>query len=274
MEGHTLRDGVVVVVTSKGRPANAKHMLTLFPDAKFYVDEAERDDYLPYMEGKEEQFVGHPSLRGQQRAMNYALDREDADAILFCDDDLDHVKSLVNTWPRKDKNSRYTDASDLAQFVDTGYELLLDMGIHLYGWNKQPHPLAYNNCQPYSMNRLVQGAVLLRRGSGFRFDEKTDHWDADITLYHLLKDRILYKDNRIYWHFGFESGNVGGNQSVMTSDIWIGQREYMQEKWCKYFETGGSSVAAKVGGAGGSKAGAQEGFGVTVSRKSSLAIRR
>ena len=266
-----MRDGLSVVVTSKGRPANAAHMLTLFPEAKFYVDEAERDAYLPFMEGKEDQFVGHPGLRGQQRALNYALDHEDADAILFCDDDLEYVKSLVNTWPRKEKKCRYSSPEVLEDLIETGYDCLLDMGIHLYGWNKQPHPLAYNNCDPISMSRLVQGAVLHRRGSGFRFDEATDHWDADIVLYHMLHDRILMKDNRWYWHFGFESGNEGGNQAVMTSSIWKAQREYMQDKWGKYFQTGGSSVSARVSGAGGEKSGAQEAFGVSVLRKSSLA---
>jgi hypothetical protein len=269
-----LRDGITVVITSMGRPANAAHILKLFPDAKFYVDEAERDDYLPYMEGKEDQFCGHPSLRGQQRAMQFAWQREDADAILFCDDDLEYVQSLVNTWPRKGKDARYSDPDDLAQMIENGYDMLCDMGVHLYGWNKQPHPLAYNNCEPYSFTRLVQGAVLLRRGSGFNFDEKTDHWDADIVLYHIMKDRFLFKDCRFYWHFGFESGNEGGNQSVMTSEMWNMQRGYMQDKWGKYFTVGGSSVAARVRGSGGSKAGAQEAFGVSVARKSKLAIRR
>ena len=51
-KGVKLQDGLQVVIASKGRPANAEHMLKIWPDAKFYVDEAERDAYLPYMPGK------------------------------------------------------------------------------------------------------------------------------------------------------------------------------------------------------------------------------
>jgi hypothetical protein len=79
------------------------------------------------------------------------------------------------------------------------------------------------------------------------------------------------KDNRHYWHFGYNSGNAGGNQSVMTEEVFTQQRLYMKEKWGKYFSYGKANITATVAGGGG---GSQESFGTSVVRKSNLAVRR
>lgn len=259
-----------IVIPSKERPKNMPRMLRFFPHARVYVDRVEEQNYAPFV--PPEQLVLHPSLPNQQQIMNWAMDKESAECLVFCDDDLQWVKSMVCTWPRKEKEARITSTYDIVTLVENAVNLLVDEQMYLYGWSMQPHPVAYTNCEPYSLSKLVQACIVMR-GRKYRFDEKTDHFDADIVLNVLLKDRICWKDNRFYWNFGVASGNEGGQQSVQQSLTWERQRQYMQRKWGKYISFEAATIMGKISkDVGGPKS--QQGFGLYVARRSPLAVRK
>ena len=164
----------------------------------------------------------------------------------------------------------YSDADFLEGLLLTGAMMMQDSGLSLYGWTICPHPVAYNNCEPYGLNRLVQGAIYVKRDA-WRFDDSTEHFDVDCTLTHLLKERILLRDNRFFWDFGVTSGNFGGQQSSKSrhtgKSVEEGYRD-IKKKWGKYFILGGRSVRARVSGGAAN----QIAFGVLVRRRSSLAV--
>lgn len=259
-----------VVIPSKGRSKNMRRMLTFFPQARVYVDKVEEEDYSPHV--PEGHLILHPSLQNQQHIMNWAMTKEKAECLFFTDDDLVSAKSMVNTWPRREKESRLKTTFEFVTMVENMVNLLCDMNLSLGGFSMQPHPVAYTNCEPFSLSKLVQAGIVVR-GRNFRFDDKTDHFDADIVLQVLMQNRILLKDNRFYWNYGVASGNEGGQQSVQHSTTWDKQKRYMQGKWGKYISFESASIMGKIGKQTGGKV-SQQGFGVYVQRRSPLAVRR
>jgi len=240
--------------------------LGCFPNAHVWVDEKEVDDYVPVVPKR--QLFTHPGLDTQGKILNYAVERTKSDYVMSCDDDFEYVYSMVETWPRKRKAAMYSDAGFLDALIRNGVQMLKDMEIGLYGWNGTPHPLGYSNADPYSLTRLVQNAILFDRRK-FNFTTDNIHFDADCTLWHLLHDRFLLRDNRFYWNFGAAAGNAGGYQAEDVQGRWSAdelKQTYvdLKAKWKKHFVYGGKTLSAKQGTTKG-----QHSFGVSVNRKSS-----
>ncbi len=59
------------------------------------------------------------------------------------------------------------------------------------------------------------------------------HAPIDLCLLSLMKDRIVWIDNRYTWR-GVKRGNVGGLSAYRTTERDRRDAEYLQRKWGKY----------------------------------------
>ena len=85
-------------------------------------------------------------------------------------------------------------------------------------------------------------------GKSIRYDRSLTYGeDIDLTMKHLLRNRIVYIDNRFYFDFGKAWGNQGGLQGIRTSEIETRDRARLQRRWGRYVRLGERTAAAKAG---------------------------
>jgi len=230
----------MVACPSTKRPENMHRMLEIFPDLQVFVSRHEVDSYVKVVpRGQLNTHDKHGSICAIQNDIIVRCQEEFGyRAFLLIDDDLNRIRS--NVWQRP---RWYTDPQVIREVVENGINILVDLDLPMFTWIGRENPQWLSNCDLFKANALVMRAWLMyatdRDGGKFpyRTDEGTKTLnDYSISLEILLNSRVVLMDKRWFFDFGSSEKDIGGLQSLRTSEVRRNDENYMRQKWGKHFD--------------------------------------
>lgn len=225
------RSDITICVPSSRRPTQAVHVKRgLLPSALVYVAENELDTYVAA--GLPRACLRtHPNLVGLARIRNFIVRQCPTEVCVQVDDDFAYVQAMAGFRVRHIRDPRA-----LAELVFSSALVASDMGVRLFAWSNKGTPLYYKDHDPMDLKGPV-GRALGVIGKGVVWDERlVASVDTDVTLQELLESRIVFVDQRFYWHCGSIGGNPGGLQALRTSERLTLDRGLIQAKWGRFVE--------------------------------------
>ena len=250
-----------ILIPSRKRVHNAKNILELLPTAKLFVDEREAADYAEVV--GDDVIITHKPTNGIVEVRTLAIQQAKARGLFMVDDDLKSVISIVGRRSRK-----ITKPASILRIIDNGFRVADDLGIKLFGWNRNPNPMQFFSTDPFGWVGPVAGIIGVI-GKRYIPDKRlTNYEDVDMTMQCLLNDRVVMCDRRYYFDFGRVWKGVGGLQGVRTSNSEEMDRAFINRKWGIYANVGMSTNASRK------KTSASTGMQIKVLRKSQLASTR
>ena len=214
-----------VIIPSRKRVNILKRdALAIFPYATVVVAESEKNDYSFCTD-----LVTHPDdVSGIAPIRQWCLDKFDDELILFVDDDVQMVVSLVGYRP-----TRYSDPGDIAKIVSNAANVCRDLNLAIFGFNQSWDIRKFNPLKPIKLNSWV-GGVIGFCGRGVRYDTRLKmRADVDVCMQSLLKQRIVYTEDRfsfIQTRFALAGGNAV-NRSESREKEELGK---LMSKWGGY----------------------------------------
>lgn len=160
---------------------------------------------------------------------NWVLDNYKEHVIIMADDDISHV--WVNS---RKKGVKITDPETIFQLLVNTAQCAVDLRTSCFGFSQVWDVRKYNATEPFDLAGWV-GGVIGVVGRDIRFVDHMFKVDVDFCLRVLMKDRILWKDNR----FSFvqkRDKNLGGNSLFRTSERVEKELTYLEHRWGKYFK--------------------------------------
>lgn len=160
---------------------------------------------------------------------NWVLDNYKEHVIIMADDDISHV--WVNS---RKKGVKITDPETIFQLLVNTAQCAVDLRTSCFGFSQVWDVRKYNATEPFDLAGWV-GGVIGVVGRDIRFVNHMFKVDVDFCLRVLMKDRILWKDNR----FSFvqkRDKNLGGNSLFRTSERVEKELTYLEHRWGKYFK--------------------------------------
>lgn len=160
---------------------------------------------------------------------NWVLDNYKEHVIIMADDDISHV--WVNS---RKKGVKITDPETIFQLLVNTAQCAVDLRTSCFGFSQVWDVRKYNATEPFDLAGWV-GGVIGVVGRDIRFVDHMFKVDVDFCLRVLMKDRILWKDNR----FSFvqkRDKNLGGNSLFRTSERIEKELTYLEHRWGKYFK--------------------------------------
>jgi hypothetical protein len=215
-----------IVVPSRGRPKNARVMLSLMPDALICVDERERDDYLAHVPKK--QLLLHPPSTGAPAARNWIIQNTSAPCLIQSDDDLSGVRSNVGS-------KRFiTDPDDVMAIIENQVTCCADLGLTTFCWSRTANTtVVHPDEKPFVPTQQVYGCWGVMGNARQRLYDETlkSRADLDWTMRTLLEDRIVLADIRYYFDFGRSFSGSGGQSGLVTPDDFKRSTEIVAKRW-------------------------------------------
>ena len=250
-----------VWIPSRHRADTIGRTLAMIPSAKVYVDEREEGAYRPVV-GRSELML-HPPASGLVAVRAMMLKACTATCLVMVDDDLRGVVSLVGIKVRK-----YTEPTAVLQIIENMVNVSADLGLPVFGWNRNPRPLQFFASDPFGLVGPVSGAWGMI-GHGYKPDAGLSSYeDLDLTMQVLRKDRVVLVDRRFYFDFGGVWRGKGGNQGLRTSESEDRDRLILERKWGAYISVQKSSNVVR------SKTSETFGMSVRVRRRGKTATTR
>lgn len=214
-----------IVVPSRKRQGNMKHLRRLLPEAYICVEDSEVDAYAK-AGVPEDLIIPHPELKPMAAIRNWILDNVDSPTIVMCDDDLDYVRSLVI------KYRQLRSADDIRRIVENSLACTKDLDLGVFCWSRTGNRL-YANCElvPVRPVGLMAGCFgMTGTARDRRFDiDFAARGDLECSLRTLMEDRIMYLDTRFYWHFGKVNSGVGGGVGLITKKKYEAVTQRLQD---------------------------------------------
>jgi hypothetical protein len=242
----------LIVTPSRGRVARFSPLLKA-AGVTVCVAEAEADSYrtlgLP--------LITHPGTGSIGVIRQAILDQVEACCVVMVDDDLKGIRPMVGK-----SRKLITDADRLLAIVANSVQVCEDLGIHLFAWSRNPNAAYFRAFDPMNLVAPLAGAFGVI-GRDYRFADLSRGEDLDLTLQGLLKDRVVFIDNRYYFDFGKVGSGAGGLQGVRSDARRERDSAYLRRKW---------GDAVRIGqnirmGAGGKPNRNFERFGINVRRR-------
>ena len=196
------------------------------PFATLLVPESEKELYEHTgleIDTVPDEIIGLGPLR------NWVLDNYKEHVIIMADDDISHV--WVNS---RKKGVKITDPETIFQLLVNTAQCAVDLRTSCFGFSQVWDVRKYNATEPFDLAGWV-GGVIGVVGRDIRFVDHMFKVDVDFCLRVLMKDRILWKDNR----FSFvqkRDKNLGGNSLFRTSERVEKELTYLEHRWGKYFK--------------------------------------
>jgi hypothetical protein len=198
----------------------------LFPDAVLVVPESEKENYSGYklqIKTVPDEIVGLSKLR------NWVLDNFCEEIILMVDDDVKCLSYVAGYLTR-----RIIEPEVVWQIVENTGLCAKDIGTSCFGFNQNWDSRKYQHNKPFKLSGWCGGAIGVV-GRKIRFFERNMlKVDIDYCLETMLKDRILWIDNR-YAFYQIRNINVGGNSTFRTKEKVRQEIANLKEKWGKFF---------------------------------------
>jgi len=251
-----------ILIPSRKRVHNAANILQLLPTAKLFVDEREKDEYAAAVPDGTA-IITHPPTTGIVEVRTLAIQQNKARGLIMVDDDLKAIISIVGRRSRK-----IVQPASILRIIDNGFRVADDLGLKLFGWNRNPNPMQFFATDPFGWVGPVAGIIGMI-GNEYIPDRRLSNYEyVDMTMQCLLKDRVVMCDRRYYFDFGRVWKGVGGLQGVRTSDSEERDRAFISRKWGRYANVGMSNNATRT------KTSASTGMQIRVLRKSQIASTR
>ena len=220
-----MKNNFRVVIHSRKRAFNMRHMLNLFPDATIYIHEEELKDYEACVPSKQ---IETHTEHGLTNVRYEALEHFKEEAIIFCDDDLQNICSHVG-----ERQRHIIEPKLIKQIFNNSINICNDLDIKLFGYNRNGHPKWFKPFDPFSVTSPCAGCFGVI-GRDYNFDKDMfTRQDIDLTMQVLLKDRIVFVDNRFYFNFGTVWKGEGGCQGLRTQEQEEQTKKLMYKKWGK-----------------------------------------
>jgi len=225
MEAKTKDLDYALVIPSRKRTANMKHITHMFPEAIIYVAESEYDDYKKVVGDNE--IMTHPDSDNFCEILNYLLDNRKEQSIAIFDDDIKHLQVLVGRKTRK-----ITDPASLRAVIENGVMMLQDSDKPMMSYAISPNPMEFQAGNPIKLGFALPAGAWIINGRKYRFDENIIvRDDIDFALQVLLDDRFAICDTRYCWICGEYQKEDGGLQCVRTSEAEEHDKKYLYNKW-------------------------------------------
>lgn len=203
---------IKVVIPSMGR---ADRVLTknAISNAILCVPEAEEAAYREHNPGME--ILTHPdSLKGLPLKRQFIYDHFPNSFQI--DDDVKQIRRLY-TEAGEDAILDKDEAFDIVQYIGNCAKMA---GCYLFGINKEPNPLAYDEWHPISLSGIINGDIGLLEGSKLFFHEMArttdDYW---ISGYNAFVNRYCWIDKRFVAVAPGTFTNTGGTANIRTQQI-------------------------------------------------------
>ena len=215
------------IIISKGR----HKVITTHRFLKEYiilVPESEHQTYtnvLKHEVGKSQIQKISDKIQGLASIRNWIIDHYEGDIIIL-DDDITSFTSVT-----RKKGYKITNPQVCEEILANTYINAKDAGVRIFGFNQtQADVRKYNATEPFKLNTWT-GTIIGIIGKDLKFDERNKlRVDADFCLQSLMKDRIVWIDQR----FGFictRDTNKGGNAFLRSKETVEKEKKYMKQKW-------------------------------------------
>ena len=218
-------------IPSRRRVPQAVNCARLLPTAKVFVDEREYDDYAAAI--PPERIVTHPPSRNAREMRTMAILQCPTPWLIMCDDDLVGVQSLVGRRVRK-----LDSPGELLQILENMVNVCSDLGVKLFGFNRNPHPGQFSAADPFAFNSPAAACWGICGKELLPDSRLTTYEDIDLAMACLLKNRVVMSDRRFYWNFGPVWYGQGGCQGIRTSETEETDRLIMRRKWGGWLDLG------------------------------------
>lgn len=165
-------------------------------------------------------------ITGLGSVRNWVLDYYSDEIVVMYDDDVSHFFSLLN-----DKAYKITDRDMIECIIGNAAINCMDANLSMFGLNQvQSDVRKYDHTQPFNLKGWG-GTIVGIIGRKYRFTEiNKTKVDADYSLQCLLRDRIVWIDNR----FSFackRDHNKGGNSLYRSQDRINKEIAFLENKW-------------------------------------------
>jgi hypothetical protein len=217
-----------IVIPSRGRPQNARTLLSLMPEAWICVDERERDEYRAVVPNR--QLLLHPPSAGAPAARNWIIENVKAPCLIQSDDDLVGIRSNVGS-------KRFiTDPDEVMAIIENQVMVCADLGLTTFCWSRTANTTVIRpDERPLVPTQQVYGCWgVMGKARHRRYDEGLkSRADLDWTMRTLLEDRIVLADIRYYFDFGRSFSGSGGQSGLVTPDDFKRSTEIVAKRWGK-----------------------------------------
>lgn len=216
---------IKILILSRGRSETITTHKIL-PFATLCVPKSEYDNY--YHTGLD--IVTVPDeIKGLGYLRNWVLEHFKEEIIVMADDDISHL------WLNSRKRGvRISDPETILQIIYNTAQCAKDLGTSCFGFSQAWDVRKYDATQPFQLDSWVGGVVGVV-GRDIKFLEHMFKVDIDFCLRTLMKDRIIWRDNR-YAFVQERDRNKGGNSLYRTADAVEKELTYLEHRWGKYFK--------------------------------------
>lgn len=203
-----------IVVPSHKR---AGHVIThkMVSNAIVCIPKSQESEYREKQ--PELELVAHPdSIIGISKKRNWMLKK--FGDILQLDDDIISLKRMYVAPDMK--NDKFTP-DQVYGIVSDVHHMLKDYGrIKMYGFAKSASPLHYNVSKPIGLTGFIYTVLGFIHGNELEFPmiDKMVGEDDYICLLNAYKHRMIWIDNRFYWHKLVSNYNIGGCEDIRNDE--------------------------------------------------------
>lgn len=184
-----MSERLFIAVPTKGR---AGMVTTNVPGQILVVDQSQREMYSELNRGAEIEVC--PNFKSLAEKRNWIVDR--FGHVFMLDDDIEKVIDMTT--------SKQITPDLAKKRIVWLYELALELGISLFGFNNSPSPKHYNAMKPIVFKGFINGAAIgVIKNDKLRFTKETvaaeDYYINLINAYHfrrnLIDKRFCFKQN-------------------------------------------------------------------------------
>ncbi len=199
-------------------------------DAVLLVPESEKMDYVEVIGDSCKIRTIPDSYKGLSAVRNWCLDNFKEDCLIMFDDDIKGLFCIC-----REAGFWVHGSNDIDQVLENAAFCAKGAKCGVFGFNQAWDVRKYQENQPFKLVGWV-GGVIGVIGRKNRFDEHNKlRVDIDFCLTNLLKNRIIWIDNR----FSFVQkrfSNKGGNSVYRTMDSDKRELDYLKTKWGSYLK--------------------------------------
>ncbi len=190
------------------------------------VGEDEKESYEKHL-GLGYNFLLIPKEKNTNiaKARNFMLENAETENILMMDDDVESVGYY-------EKNKKcIMNVEELENFIDNGFQMAVELGVHLWGINMTADKMAYREFTPFSFQTPILGTFCGIIKTDIKYMEEIFlKEDYDFFLEHIHKDHKVLRFNKYHYntiHLTIE----GGCASYRTMNEEKRQAKILQKKW-------------------------------------------
>ena len=216
------------IIISKGR-ASTINTHKLLNEYVVLCPESEKSQYEKFIDKDKIETIPD-KIKGLAGVRNWVIKNYKEDVIMLDDD-------ITAFYYIRDKAYRIKDKDVVDQILNNVYVLAKDCGVRLFSINQTYDPKKYLPTSPFKLKGWV-GSVVGIIGKDLLLDETNKvRVDVDYSLQSLMKDRMIFVDNRFAF-YSKKNFNGGGNSINRSEENLINEKKYLKEKWGKYIHFG------------------------------------